>query len=334
MPQVPPYNPPKKRSTWGWIVALISIGLFAAMFLGFLLIGRQIRERVRTRVDPPQVSTPNTGETAFGEQGASFSGRETIITKSFPLSAASRISINNPSGEISIESWDQPQAEVRVIKRGGSRSDRRNTEIYYAAEGDNLKIRTATPTRGRGVEVAYEVKLPRTLKLVTIESASGSVVISDLTSAVSVSTASGDVQLSDITGDITLNSASGDVSLSEIAGKIKASAASGSIALTDITGSVQANTASGDIKAVFESVTPGEPLEFSTASGDVEVMFKSDINADLDIETIKGEIEIAEKFQISLEKQIVGQRASGRIGAGDQRLKINTVNGDIKVTAE
>jgi DUF4097 and DUF4098 domain-containing protein YvlB len=124
------------------------------------------------------------------------------------------------------------------------------------------------------------------------------------------------------------------VSLSEIAGKIKASAASGSIALTDITGSVQANTASGDIKAVFESVTPGEPLEFSTASGDVEVMFKSDINADLDIETIKGEIEIAEKFQISLEKQIVGQRASGRIGAGGQRLKINTVNGDVKVISE
>jgi hypothetical protein len=333
MPQVPPYNPPKKRSTWGWIVALISIGLFAAMFLGFLLIGRQIRERVRTRVDPPQVSTPNTGETAFGEQGASFSGRETIITKSFPLTAASRFSINNPNGEITIEGWDQPQAEVRVIKRGGSRSDRRNTEVYYAVEGDSLKIRTS-PTRGRGVEVAYEIKLPRTLKLVTIESASGSASLADLKSAVSVSTASGDVQLSDIIGDVTLNSASGDVSLSEVTGKIKANAASGSIALTGITGSVQANTASGDIKAVFEGVTAGEPLEFSTANGDVEIEFKTDINADLDIETIKGDIEIDEKFQITPEKQIVGQRASGRIGAGGQRLKINTVNGDVKVISE
>jgi DUF4097 and DUF4098 domain-containing protein YvlB len=184
------------------------------------------------------------------------------------------------------------------------------------------------------VEVAYEIKLPRTLKLVTIESASGSASLADLKSAVSVSTASGDVQLSDIIGDVTLNSASGDVSLSEVTGKIKANAASGSIALTGITGSVQANTASGDIKAVFEGVTAGEPLEFSTANGDVEIEFKTDINADLDIETIKGDIEIDEKFQISLEKQIVGQRASGRIGTGGQRLKINTVNGDVKVISE
>jgi DUF4097 and DUF4098 domain-containing protein YvlB len=182
------------------------------------------------------------------------------------------------------------------------------------------------------VEVRYEIKLPRTLKLVTVETASGGITLADLKSALSINTASGDIQLSDIIGDITLNAASGDIALSEAQGKIAINTASGSVELNDITGAVRSNTATGNIKIVFESVTPGEPLEFSTANGDVDIEFRSPINADLEIETIQGDIELDERFQIAVEKKLVGRSAKGRIGTGGQRLKINTVNGDVKVT--
>ncbi|HET9531065.1 MAG TPA: DUF4097 family beta strand repeat-containing protein, partial [Blastocatellia bacterium] len=282
MPQTPAYSPPKPRSAWGWIVALVAIGLFGAMFLGFLLIGRSISNRARTRDNPPVTAVAEAGEKRLDEEGASVSSRETVITRTFQMTAASRFSINNPNGEVSIEGWDQPQAEVRVIKRGGSRTDRRNTEVYFSESDGLLKFRTAPP-RGRSVEVRYEIKLPRTLKLVTLETASGSITIADLKSALSINTASGDIQLNDIIGDITLNTASGDVALSEAQGKIAINTASGSIELNDITGAVRSNAASGNIKVVFESVTPGEPLEFSTANGDVEIEFRSPINADLEI---------------------------------------------------
>ncbi|HSE98098.1 MAG TPA: DUF4097 family beta strand repeat-containing protein [Blastocatellia bacterium] len=327
---VPAYAPPKPRSTWGWIVALVAIGLFGAMFLGFLLVGRSVRNSVRERATPPPAVEAGPGETALGEEGASVTSRETIITKSFPVNAESRFSINNPNGQVTIQGWDQSVAEVRIVKRGGSRNDRRATEVFYGTEGGNLKFRTA-PARGRGAEVVYEVRLPRSLKLITIESTNGSVNLSDLTSAVSVSTARGDVRLTDITGDVTLEAARGDVVLSQIRGRISVSAASGSIDLSDIVGTVKSNTANGDIKAVFEGVTPGEPIEFSSARGDIDIEFKSDINADLDLETIRGDIEVDDRFQVTVEKQTVGQRARGRIGTGGQRLKINTVNGDIRV---
>jgi DUF4097 and DUF4098 domain-containing protein YvlB len=330
MPQAPPYTPPRSRSTWGWIVALVAIGLFGAMFLGFLLVGREVSNRVRTgRTTAPAV-VAEPGENPLGEEGASVSSRETTITRTFPLTDAARFSINNPNGEITVEGWDQPQAEVRVIKRGGSRATRRNTEIYYSSSDGNLKFRTGT-IPSRGVEVRYEVRLPRTLRLVTIESASGNVKLSDLNSAVSINTASGDIQLSDITGEITLNAASGDLALSDIKGKISANTASGAIEADNITGAVRAKAASGNIKVVFESVIPGEPLEFSTATGDVDIEFKSNIDADLDIETIRGDIAVDDKYEVNIEKQIVGQRAQGRVGKGGQRLKINTVNGDITV---
>ncbi|HWP44733.1 MAG TPA: DUF4097 family beta strand repeat-containing protein [Blastocatellia bacterium] len=331
-PAPPPYMPPRKRSAWGWIVALVSLGLLAAMFLGIYIITRAVRNRVDVRSDPPPEIALAPGESRFGEEGASVSGRETVITRTFVLTPESRFSINNSNGEITVEGWDQPQAEVRIVKRGGSRSDRSNTEILYDPSDGNLKLRTAN--RARGVEVRYEVKLPRTLKLVAIESASGSVKLSDLKSAVSVSAARGDIEISDIIGDITLSSANGDAALSDINGKIAASTARGSIELNDITGSAQASTASGDIKADFDGVTAGGLLEFSTASGDIEIALGSEINADLDVETVSGDIRVDERFNIPVEKEIVGQRARGRIGAGGQRVKIKTTSGDVRVTAE
>jgi DUF4097 and DUF4098 domain-containing protein YvlB len=318
MPYIPP-GPPK-RSPWGWIIALVSIGLFAAMFAGVLFISRRVRRPARPD-SPPQSVEQRAGEATLTEE-----------VKTFPLTPDSKVSVTNISGEVSIEGWDQPQAEVRVTRRGGSPDDRRRVEVKYIFDGTNLTLRTAQ--NRNGIDVKYDIKLPRGTKLITVEGVSSDLNISDLNGPVSVNTQSGSIEMRDINGDVTASTASGSINISEIRGKISANSASGSIEIRDIVGTVKANTASGDMNVVFETVTSGDELKFSSASGDIELTFRGDINADLSAETVSGDIELDREFGIPVEKPVVGRRANGRIGQGGQRFKVNTVSGDIKITKE
>jgi DUF4097 and DUF4098 domain-containing protein YvlB len=73
-------------------------------------------------------------------------------------------------------------------------------------------------------------------------------------------------------------------------------------------------------------------MEFSSTNGNIEISFNSDFNALLSASTTHGSIRLDEEFQIPVQKQMVGQQASGRIGGGGPTLSVKTVNGSIKLT--
>jgi hypothetical protein len=289
---IPPYAPPRKRSPIGWILAFIGMGLFAVVILAVMFVARAGRNAMRPPSSPPTFVL-SAGEKALDTSADQVvaSGNETTLIKSFPLTKSARFSIKNTNGSMTIEAWDQPRAEVKVIKRGSDGG----SQVIFNDSGGNLALRTAQ-TRGNQ-DVRYEVKLPRQLARIELESVNGS------------------IKLSEVTGQIVVGTSNGNIDLADVVGVSKV------------------QTVNARITGVLKAASDG-PMEFTTVNGRIDLTIKSDFDADLEVATVHGGIDIDDEFGIPVQKEIVGRRARGKIGSGGQPLKLTTVNGGVKLSKQ
>lgn len=291
-----PFSPVPKRSRSGfaWIMTFIAIALFGAMFLGILFMARSFRRDSERPARPPTRAEFTSGEVVLGDDGAEVSSRETIINKTVKIDPAATFSLKNMKGDITIEAWDEPDAEIKVIKRGGREQDRKAAQVLLRTPAGKLELRSA-PSRGN-VEVNYEVKVPRRLRRIEIES-----IESELR----------------VTG---------------FAGAISAKIQNGSIELDGVSGSVMTEITNGETRAVFADVTRGERLVFKSVNGDIEVSFKKPVDLDVRAETTVGQIRADDELGLDISiENFVGRRARGQLGAGGQPLEISAVRGDIRL---
>jgi hypothetical protein len=304
-PVVPLSTLQPAKSSWMRFLPLILIGVVGVSLLGGLVLSRLIRRSVLVKksstaapaapppvkviVNPPE--RPAAG--LMNEEGAVISDDKTTITQSYPLGANALVSLSNVTGHISIEGWDEAQAEVKVIKDGGSAEDRQAVQVRLASTKELLSIETS-PTRSSPVEVHYEIRLPRRVRQIEIKSADS------------------EVKLVKITGEVSVN--------------VQGS----SIEMEDVSGPLHTKIVKGDTQATLSSA-PSGPLEFSSVSGDIELRLDGNINADITAETIDGEIDADDELKLKVEKRPMGQSVTGRIGTGGMSIRIKTINGDIKL---
>jgi len=290
--------PPQARPgfKWGWLFAFIGIGLFGTIVFAVLLVASRVRHRAPFPSAPPPPSAPaaNFGEGALDESTAVVTAGQTVITKSFPLSTGASLSIQNVNGRIHIESWDGPGIQVRITKSNGNDASRRRVPIYQQMSANKLSLRSGD-IRGTGVDVAYEVKVPKEM------------------------------------GTLDISSTNGSIKLDGVSGDIKANAVDGSIDLSNIKGTASVKNLNGSITAVFDEVGQGKGMSFNNMNGSIKLLFRSEVNAELKASTTTGSINVDPEWGIEVKKGFVGARAEGSIGAGGQPLKVETLNGSISI---
>jgi hypothetical protein len=309
---------------WPWIVAGIGASLLVAMILGVIFIsntaerGRDIaREACRraardaaaaaaragTAVAPPAPlppipPLPPGSESVLGVDNAEVetSGGETVLRKSFALNDSALVTVSNINGAITVEATDGPEAELTITKRGGSEQDREAAQVKFFSDNGRLSLRTELPTFSRNMDVRYELKLPRQVGRVEINSTNGAIAISDITALIAAESTNGKIELSDVTGVASVK------------------------------------TTNGSIKADVAQVPPDRSMDFSSTNGNIEINFNSGLNANLTASTTHGTISLDDEFGVPVQKQMVGQQATGRIGRGGPTLSVKTTNGNIKLT--
>jgi len=304
-PVVPLSSLRPAKSAWMRYLPFILIGVVGVSLLGGLLLSSLIRRKViiqkssptapaapppvKVIVNPPE--RPGAG--LMSEEGAVIKDDQTIITQSYPLGANATVSLSNVTGHISIEGWDEAQAEVKVIKDGGSAEDRQAVQVRLASTKELLSLETS-PTRSSPVEVHYEIRLPRRVRQIEIKSADS------------------------------------EVKLAKLTGEINVSVQGSSIEMEDVSGPLHTKIVKGDTQTTLSNAPTG-PLEFSSVSGDIELRLDGDVNADITAETIDGEIDADDDLKLKVEKRPMGQAVTGRIGTGGVSIRIKTINGDIKI---
>jgi hypothetical protein len=312
VPDIP--MPPHRRKGRGWLYAVIAMLVFfvgasvvAGLFFRSMRVVRSTRPNIVVRPVPDIPMPPHPpveisdGEMFVSNEGAEVSGQQTVITKTYPLASGGAFALHNISGNITVEGWDEEQAEVKIIKRGGSEAQR--DALRIAREQNPMRLALSTTPEGhRGVEeVEYEVKLPRSLRELEIVSNNSNVELVNMeVASISINVQRGNIELEDVGGTINSRTTKGNTR----------------VRLTES----RASSASS------------APQVFNGIHGNIELELASGTNAELKAETIDGDIEIDEELGIKVEKRMVGRQAVGRIGKGGAPIVVKTVSGNIKIT--
>lgn len=297
-PVVAPLAPPRARSRT-WVYALVGLLLFcagASVVAGLFFI-RQSPQRVAKNIVRPNVMIPMPPPPHpmdVGEEGARGTGAQSVVTKTYPLAKDGSFALRNFNGDITVEGWDEQQAEVKIIRRGGD--GKRAAYQVMHEEGANRLAFTSTPEKGGAQEVQYVVKLPRNLRELEIVSINSNV---------------------DLAG---VHSASISVNVQR-----------GNIELEDVSGTVNSRTTKGNTTVVLSEAAKGAPQVFNGVHGNIELELPPDMDAELKAETVDGDIEIDEDLGIKVEQRVIGQQAVGRLGAGGQPIVVKVISGNIKI---
>ncbi|MDQ1590347.1 MAG: hypothetical protein QOG71_974 [Pyrinomonadaceae bacterium] len=293
---------PRPRSR-AWIYAILGLILFfagASFVAGLFFMNRQAQRVTRVVTRPnvaiPGIPPPPLPPRASGEEGAEGFGGQSTVTKTYPLAANGSFSLRNFSGDITVEGWDEQQAEVKIIRHGGD-PERAAFHITQEEGGRGLTFNSTPEKTGGGVhEVEYVVKLPRNLRELEIVSINSNV---------------------DLAG---VHSASISINVQR-----------GNIELDDVSGTVNSRTTKGNTTVVLAELAKNAPQVFNAINGNIELELAPGTNAELKAETVDGDIEVDEDLGVKVEKRMIGQQAVGRLGTGGEAIVAKVISGNIKI---
>lgn len=229
------------------------------------------------------------------------------------LSNGSVVRAHNINGDISVTPSSNGRVEIVGIKRGSSRNfDDVKAEVVETRDGivvcvvwadsDNECDEQGYHSRGnrddgRGwnsrASMDLEIRIPADVRI-------------------AANSVSGDVSVIGARGDVRANSVSGDIRLE----RLRAT-------------SVSAHTVSGQVMAHIEELSGRGELSFRSVSGDVTIELPRNVDADVSMTTVSGEMQ--SDFQLTIGGRMSRRKIEARIGQGGRELDVTTVSGDVRL---
>ncbi|MFI1162773.1 DUF4097 family beta strand repeat-containing protein [Streptomyces sp. NPDC020801] len=144
-----------------------------------------------------------------------------------------------------------------------------------------------------------------------VKGVSGDTTLVSLTGPVRADTVSGNVEAQALSGDLRFNSVSGDLTVVEGAGS-----------------SVRADSVSGSMIVDLDPAGRPTDISLTSVSGEIAIRLPHPADAEVEANTASGTVSNAfEDLRVS--GQWGAKRITGRLGAGNGRLKATTVSGSI-----
>ena len=254
------------------------------------------------------------------------------------------VEISNFAGRVEVSGWDQPQVSVNANVPNGAdnfefRSDHGRTTI-------TVRFSSFPRTHG-GADL--RVKVPRGSE-VDVTAVSADVISTGVTGAQRLKSVSGSIRADIAQADVEAKTVSGDVTLRGDGkpAELHLTTISGTIRLEHGAGDVEASTTSGEIDMQLD---PGRSVRMRTISGDVAFRGSLAKDADLDTQTVSGEVRLRARAEAGYEYEVTafsgdihncfnvepertnhygpGKRLSGSLGKGNARVRIKTMSGGV-----
>lgn len=223
--------------------------------------------------------------------------------QTIPLNADGRLTLDNVNGEIRIVTWDENSVRVDAVKRARSQDHLDAVKIEINASRELVEVKTKHPksrggwfgrNRQNSARVDYRISVP-------LDAIVGKV--------------------SSVNGAVHVEGVSGGVDASTVNGRLYASKVSGNIRLSVVNGGITA-----DVLNLEENGS----VVISAVNGIISLRLPADANAEVTAKTVNGGI--STEFPVSVKKHFpLGRSLDGRIGNGGTDVKLNTVNGQIRL---
>jgi len=217
--------------------------------------------------------------------------------KSYPIAADGRVSLSNVNGDVQVAVWDQNTVRVQAVKEAESSEDLANLRIEVSATASSVAIDTHYPnTHGSGhhLSVQYTLTVPKGVSLDKFELVNG------------------------------------NLSAAGIGGRLKARLVNGDAKLTGLTGSIDAHAVNGELNVELDALARGQEVELETVNGAIELRLPAAVGAEIHAKTVNGRL--SNEFGVPVNKhEYVGADMTGTIGSGGADVRLETVNGKIRV---
>jgi hypothetical protein len=242
------------------------------------------------------------GDEARHQQGGTSQsgGSERRINDSYELADGAQVDIHGINGPVTVEAIDGNTAEINVTSTAGSTADLDENQIVIEHTESSLVVRGKGGNswgfwkwlRGSGAARHKVVlKLPRRVEL----EARGT---------------NGRVNIGEMEGSVKVSGVNGGVEVGGARGFAEVSGVNGSVALT-----------------VTELDEQG--LKVNGVNGGVELRLGRGVNADLSINGVNGQMTVeAPNVEVQEQKR---NKLRARIGTGGANIKVNGINGGVRL---
>ncbi|MGI9108193.1 MAG: hypothetical protein ACR2G4_18345 [Pyrinomonadaceae bacterium] len=238
------------------------------------------------------------GETVQSEAEGGSSARQ--INQSFRLADGAQVDVLSISGPVSIEAVDGDTAEVHITSAAGSAGEMNAHQITVEQTSSSLVVRGKENNgwgfwrwlRGAG-EARHNVtlKLPRRVKLST-------------------------------------RGINGKVSIGEMQGTVQVSGINGRVEIAGATGAAEVNGVNGGVSLTIRRMSDGR-VRVNGINGVVELRLGNEVNADLNINGLNGSVAVdAPNVEVQEQKR---SKMQARIGTGGAEIKVNGINGGVRL---
>lgn len=220
-------------------------------------------------------------------------------TKTYAVAPGATLEIVNTNGRIEIAATDGTAIEVvaeRIVK--ASTEDRARElldgfEIRETASADHVRLDSRSTGISIGVNrmVHYTVKLPRST-------------------------------------NVRIDTTNGDVRVNDLAGELRVEATNGRIEGTGLANGAVVDTTNGAVSLSFVKLG-AQGVACETTNGAITVMLPADADADLSARVTNGRVSV-EGLDVEFTEES-RRRMDGRLGSGGTRVRLETLNGEIRV---
>lgn len=268
--------------------------IYTILFSG-LLLSSQTAQPVRS-VSPYHAEPAAAAISAAQDETEKFD-------KTYPFNANGRLSLSNVNGSIVVDAWDRNEVRVEYTKVASSREHLADVDVRINAQADRISIETEYDNwktrdgehwRNGKLNVEFHLTVPRGAVLNEVETVNGSVTVSNFTNMT------------------------------------KVSAVNGAVKANNLRGAANLSTVNGEVSADFDRLESGSKIILSTVNGKVNLLIPSDSNATLTADSVNGTI--LNDFGLPVRKgKYVGRDLYGKLGSGDVRIKLDSVNGGLTI---
>lgn len=163
---------------------------------------------------------------------------------------------------------------------------------------------------------------------VEVGAVSAAAVVSGLDGAAEVKGVSGDTTLVSLAGPVRADTVSGNVEAQALTGDLRFNSVSGDLTVVEAGSSVRADSVSGSMIVDLDPAGGPTDISLNSVSGEIAIRLPQPADARVEANTASGTVSSAFE-DLRVGGQWGAKRITGRLGAGNGRLKATTVSGSI-----
>ena len=207
--------------------------------------------------------------------------------ETFPVHGPLQLVVRIPSGDVTVETADTPEATVSLEPLNGA-AEKALDDVTIEFSGDRLVVdhgsgvRLGLIMRSPSFRVAIRAPHDSALEVGTV---SADVRADGSFASLDAKTVSGDLSIGDIARDASVKSVSGEVKLRKVAGTVSVNTVCGDVKVAEAARGANVKTVSGDQS--IDSITEGA-AQLQSVSGDIRVGIQQGSGVWFDVRSTSG----------------------------------------------